>query len=108
MDDGVGIRVVECLEKDPIIQPLPVTFQYLNTGGFAILDKIDGYSHAILVDAADMPEKGLKPGEIIHIENITTFSEQTISGTSSHGLTLRQVLQYAKIGGYKPPPIIEL
>ena len=100
MDDAAGLRVVEYLEKDPSLQELNVAFKYLHTGGIDILDEIDGYKHAIIVDAASMADQGLQPGEFFHLENLHDLEIQKSNGVSSHGVGVLEVLEYAKIGGY--------
>ncbi|MFX0096044.1 MAG: hydrogenase maturation protease [Candidatus Hodarchaeota archaeon] len=107
MDDGAGIRVVERLSNDNTLKKLKITFSFLNTGGLDILDEIDGYKRAIIVDAADMPNQ-LKPGEIIHLTDLTKLAVDGIAGVSSHGIGLLSVLKYAKTGGYQTPEFIEI
>ena len=107
MDDGAGIRVVERLERDSELKHLEISFKYLNTGGFDILDEIDGYESAIIVDAASMTDQGLKPGQYFYIEDLNEFTRGQSIGVSSHGVGVLQVLGYAKIGGYEVPQKIE-
>ncbi len=108
MDDGAGIRAVEQLEKDEDLIQLGISFQYLNTGGLDILDAIDGFDHAIIVDAASMAHQGLKPGEIFYLENLNEIDVKDSGGISSHGVGVLPVLKYAKMGGYEVPNPIEV
>ena len=108
MDDGAGIHAVEELEQDEELKHLEISFQYLNTGGLDILDAIDGFEHAIIVDAASMADQGLKPGDIFHLENLNDVDIQDAGGFSSHGVGVLPVLKYAKMGGYKVPNPIEI
>ncbi len=108
MDDGAGIRIVERLERDPSLQHLDISFKFLNTGGFDILDEIDGYERAIIVDAASMTDQGLKPGQFFHISDLSEFTTGQPIGVSSHGVGVLQVLGYAKMGGYQIPHQIEV
>lgn len=108
MDDGAGIRVVERLERDTELEALDISFKYLNTGGFDILDEIDGYERAIIVDAASMTDQGLKPGQFFHIEDLNEYPKGKSIGVSSHGIGILQVLGYAKIGGYQVPKELEV
>jgi hydrogenase maturation protease len=108
MDDGAGIRVVEQLEQDISLRSLKIAFKYLNTGGFDVLDEIDGYKQAIIVDAADMPDQGLKPGNIFYCPNLHELVIEEVGGISSHGIGVFNVLKYAKMGNYQAPPIIEV
>ncbi|MFX1250078.1 MAG: hydrogenase maturation protease [Promethearchaeota archaeon] len=106
-DDGAGIRVVEQLKNDDSLKHLNIAFEFLNTGGFDILDEIDGYERAIIVDAADMPER-LKPGEILHLSGLEEMAIGQATGVSSHGIGILNVLKYALIGGYNAPKAIEI
>lgn len=108
MDDGAGIRVVEKLEKDENLEKLDISFKYLNTGGLDILDEIDGYKRAIIVDAASMADQGLKPGEFYHLDNLNDLKIEQTGEISSHGVGVFGFLKYAKIGGYSVPNPIEI
>ena len=108
MDDAAGLRVVEGLEREESLQGLDVSFRYLHTGGLDILDEIDGYKHAIIVDAASMADKGLKPGDFFHLANLHDLEVKQSGGVSSHGIGVLEVLEYAKIGGYQIPDPIEI
>ena len=108
MDDAAGLRVVEHLEQEQSLQELDVAFKYLHTGGLDILDEIDGYKHAIIVDAASMADQGLQPGEFFHLENLHDLEIKKPSGVSSHGIGVLEVLEYAKIGGFQIPDPIEI
>jgi hydrogenase maturation protease len=108
MDDAAGLRVVENLEEDKELQKLDITFKYLHTGGFDILDEINGYKYAIIVDAASMADEGLKPGEIMHIKNLLDLETPLSGGVSSHSMGVLEVLKLARIGGYKIPNPIEI
>ena len=108
MDDGAGIRVVEQLEQDEDLKQMGISFQYLNTGGLDILDAIDGFERAIIVDAAAMAHQGLNPGDIFYLENLHDLDRKDSGGISSHGVGVLPVLKYAKIGGYEVPNPIEI
>jgi hydrogenase maturation protease len=108
MDDGAGIRVVEELEKNQLLEPFNIAFKFLNTGGLDILDAIDGHQHAIIVDAASMEEQGYKPGEIIHFPDLYALKDEYEEEISSHSMGVLPVLKYAKIGEYSLPSRIEV
>lgn len=107
-DDAAGLKVVEGLEKDEELQELGVAFKYLHTGGLDILDEINGYKYAIIVDAASMADQGLKPGEIMHIDNLHNLEMKPSGGVSSHSVGVLEVLEFARIGGYVIPNPIEI
>jgi hydrogenase maturation protease len=108
MDDGAGIRVVEYLEKDYDLKKLDITFSYLNTGGLDVLDEIDSFKMAIIVDAASMADKGLNPGEFYHLKNLHDLTPSNRSGISSHGVGVFEILKYSEMGGYDVPNPIEI
>ncbi|MHA2156614.1 MAG: hydrogenase maturation protease [Candidatus Hodarchaeales archaeon] len=108
MDDGAGIHVVEKLEQDQDLKKLDISFQYLNTGGLDILDAIDGFERAIIVDAASMAHQGLKPGDIFYLGNLNDIDIKDSGSISSHGIGVLPILKYAKMGGYEVPNPIEI
>jgi len=108
MDDGAGIRVVEELEKDEGLKNLDISFKCLNSSGIEILDEINGYKQAIIVDAVSISNQELKPGEIFHLENLNEFKTEQTSEISSHGIGVLGIIKYAKIGGYNLPNPIEV
>jgi hydrogenase maturation protease len=107
-DDAAGIRVVKNLEQDSTLKHMNISFKYLNTGGFDILDEIDGFRNAIIVDAADMADKGYKPGEILHIKNLNELDVDFKQGVSSHGIGILPILKYAEESSYNLPKKIEI
>lgn len=108
MDDGAGIRIVEYLEQDPGLKKFNISFKFLNTGGFDILDEINGYNRAIIVDAASMTDQDLKPGQFFHINNLSEYKTGQPIGISSHGVGVLQILGYAEMGGFQVPHQIEV
>ena len=107
-DDGAGIRVVENLERDEDLKEFNICFRFLNTGGFDILDSINGYKYAIIVDAASMEDQGLKPGEYIHIANLNSLDKKKPTNIFSHGIGILEILNYADLGNYEIPHQIEI
>lgn len=107
-DDGAGIRVVENLELDEDLKKFNICFRFLNTGGFDILDLINGYKHAIIVDAASMEDQGLKPGEYIHIANLNSLDRKESTNIFSHGIGILEILNYANLESYEMPHQIEI
>jgi hydrogenase maturation protease len=73
-----------------------------------ILDAIDGFERAIIVDAASMAHQGLKPGDIFYLGNLNEIDIKDSGGISSHGVGVLPVLKYAKMGGYEVPNPIEI
>ncbi|MDD5371648.1 MAG: hydrogenase maturation protease [Anaerolineaceae bacterium] len=53
-DDGVGWRVVETLQKILGNTRLNVDFDCLAVGGLQLMERLEGYERAILVDAVEV------------------------------------------------------
>ena len=91
-DEGVGVRVVQELEKRPEIQP---HFDIIDGGtcGMELLDAMANREHLIIVDAV-LANK--QPGEIIvlHDEQVPTFFSRKIS---PHQLGICDVLSAMKL-----------
>ena len=91
-DEGVGVRVVQELEKRPEIQP---HFDGIDGGtcGMELLDAMANREHLIIVDAV-LANK--QPGEIIvlHDEQVPTFFSRKIS---PHQLGICDVLSAMKL-----------
>ena len=91
-DEGVGVRVVQELEKRPEIQP---HFDIIDGGtcGMELLDAMANRKHLIIVDAV-LANK--QPGEIVvlHDEQVPTFFSRKIS---PHQLGICDVLSALKL-----------
>ena len=91
-DEGVGVRVVQELEKRPEIQP---HFDIIDGGtcGMELLDAMANREHLIIVDAV-LANK--QPGEIVvlHDEQVPTFFSRKIS---PHQLGICDVLSAMKL-----------
>ena len=91
-DEGVGVRVVQELEKRPEIQP---HFDIIDGGtcGMELLDAMANREHLIIVDAV-LANK--QPGEIVvlHDEQVPTFFSRKIS---PHQLGICDVLSSLKL-----------
>jgi len=91
-DEGVGVRVVQELEKRPEIQP---HFDIIDGGtcGMELLDAMANREHLIIIDAV-LANK--QPGEIIvlHDEQVPTFFSRKIS---PHQLGICDVLSALKL-----------
>ena len=91
-DEGVGVRVVQELEKRPEIQP---HFDVIDGGtcGMELLDAMANREHLIIVDAV-LANK--QPGEIVvlHDEQVPTFFSRKIS---PHQLGICDVLSALKL-----------
>jgi hydrogenase maturation protease len=90
-DDGVGIIVVEALERSLGSQG-NITYETMQTGGVDILGSIEGFNLAIIADAAFMDAK---PGEARWLE-IEKASRSIRLYSSTHSVGILETLQIAK------------
>ena len=86
-DDGVGLKVVEELEKKGVKNVV----QYLNMD-LKIIDSLCGYKKAIIVDAV---KTGAKPGTIFEFDAKNTWHNIYASGT--HSMSIFEII---RIGCY--------
>ena len=86
-DDGVGLKVVEELEKRGVKNVV----KYLNMD-LKIIDSLCGYEKAIIVDAV---KTGAKPGTIFEFDAKNTWCNMYASGTHS-----MSIFEIVRIGCY--------
>lgn len=56
-DDAVGLKVAEALERLLSARPVPgVTVLASTRAGFELIDMLQGFRHALIVDALELPE----------------------------------------------------
>lgn len=79
MDDRAGIEVAERLEA----QGLPADVEILYTVGFEVIDKLQGYRRAYVVDACVL---GGEPGTVREVSADDILGDAFLSG--SHAVTL--------------------
>ncbi len=96
-DEGVGIRVIEKLERDYTLPP-NVTLLDGGTAGYALLDIIQEYEKVIIIDAV---LGGREPGTIYRLtaDDILTKPDLKLSG---HQIDLSEVIALAKKLGELP------
>ena len=99
-DDGLGIYIVREIKKK--VSTPDIDIVEASTGGIKILDFLEGYKQAFLVDAT-VTGKG-KPGEIYRAD--TSSLVKTLHTNSTHDLNLAEALTLgAKIGMALPQDI---
>jgi hydrogenase maturation protease len=109
-DDGVPVRLIHDL-KDRLSTDLKVsesqnkfTFETSAIGGLDLLDLLEGYEIAILIDTQLTSRR--KPGEI-HEFTPDNF-EETFHLSSQHDLTFHEALRFAKEMGISMPGDIRI
>ena len=102
-DDGVGNRVAQLLAKE--IDNSEVTVTETNAVGLGLLDLLQGYQRAIIIDAIQT-RKG-KPGQV-HRLSLPDLSTLRYSPTT-HNVDLATVVELgAKLGLALPQEVIVL
>lgn len=102
-DDGVGVRVVERLER---ARALPEGVQTLDGGtcGLDLMQYLEGVDQLVVVDAANF---GQPPGTIQRLEGdaVPAFLAQKVS---PHEINLPELLFSAKLVGIYPSRVVVL
>ena len=83
-DDRAGVVVIEQLEQ----MQLPCQTEVVYTVGFEVMDKIQGYEQAIIVDACML---GNEPGSILEVTMDDIFTTHAL--VNSHAITLGTTLK---------------
>ena len=100
-DEGIGVRVVEQLQRD---YEFPPQIEVLDggTAGMALFEHIVGRSHVIVIDAV---KTGREPGTLVKLENdeVPAFFQNKVS---PHQMALSDILAALKIGGELLPEIV--
>jgi hydrogenase maturation protease len=96
-DEGIGVRVVEALERDPL--PPGVDVLDGGTGGFHLLGALQGAREVVLVDAT--LDEG-SPGAVERLH--PRFSTDYPSTLTAHDIGLKDLLDAMYLLG-RPPRI---
>jgi hydrogenase maturation protease len=100
-DDGVGPRVVAELLRRGL--PDGVAAVDGGTGGLDLLHLLEGWEHAIIVDAAEL---GRKPGEFLRFTPEEAHLVGSLVSLSSHTAGLADALALARALGQTLPDIV--
>jgi hydrogenase maturation protease len=102
-DEGVGIQVIERLQKSV---KLPETVQALDGGtlGMDLLYYLEGTRHLLIVDAV---ETGCEPGTVIRLENDEVPAHLSAK-MSPHQMGIPDMLFAAKLRDLYPEKIVLL
>jgi hydrogenase maturation protease len=101
-DDGVGPRVIELLEAQPV--PAGIAIRDGGTAGVGLVPEMEGYQRVILIDCAKM---GLQPGEWRRFTlQEAKLLEDERAALSLHHASLRDALRLAEALGVLPPETI--
>jgi hydrogenase maturation protease len=100
-DDGIGIRVLDELER---LGPLPPGVQLIHgeTGGLSLLPMLDDASAIIFIDAADF---GGDAGEIQVFRGDRILTERS-GALSAHDVGLKDVVSLLSLGSSPMPELV--
>lgn len=102
-DEGVGVRVVEALERDYIMPP-GVTVIDAGTSGMEMLEDMSDLDFLLVVDAI---AAGKAPGELVQLrgDEVPVFFRRNLS---PHGIGLSDVLASLEFLGTEPKETVIL
>lgn len=101
-DDGIGWRVADKVRAElPASDTGPVTIECLSVGGLALMERLVGYSRAILVDAVTIGE-----GDDGDLQCVPLSALPDLAGghlNSSHDSSLQAALALGREMGFELP-----
>jgi hydrogenase maturation protease len=101
-DDGIGLRIVEELKRRPTLAAFE--FETAATAGLALLDILQGYERAFIVDSA---VTGTRPPGHLHRIGTASLTQLPLN-LSSHYAGLPEVLALAEVLNLQLPRSIEV
>lgn len=101
-DDGVGLRVVREVGKS--LKPGLATVVETNAAGLALLDELNGYERAVIVDAIETGD--YPPGHIIRLNPDSLNFARHVS--SCHDVDFATALDLGRRLGMAVPPYITI
>jgi len=111
-DDGVGWRVAEEVQKAIQVGPQAsrespgIDFDYLALGGLSLMERMVGYSHAIVIDAI---QTGREPPGKVNTFLLEELPEPAQGRTTAvHDTTLQTAIQVGRDLGASLPGKIEI
>lgn len=90
-DDGVGCRVYDRLNRDPL--PPDVRLELLGTGGLALLELLEGEDQLIVVDAVQL---GGEPGQV-HVLEWDQIPKNQNAPVSLHGIGVAEAITVGRL-----------
>jgi hydrogenase maturation protease len=100
-DDGIGPRVIEALNHRRL--PEGMTALDAGTGGLDLLQILEGWERAIIIDAADV---GREPGQFARFTPDEARFVKTDDASSFHNAGLAEVLTLAEAVGQSLPELV--
>jgi hydrogenase maturation protease len=100
-DDGIGPRVIEALNRRGL--PEGATALDAGTGGLDLLQVLEGWERAIIIDAADV---GREPGQFVRFTPDEARFVGSQDAMSLHNAGLAEVLALADAVGQPLPEMV--
>ncbi len=100
-DDGVGVQAVQRLQQFSL--PKGVKLVDGGTAGIGLLDILEGYERAVIIDAADM---GLEPGSVVKFRPEAAQFRSPELRLSLHSADVAGVLELARLLGKPLPELV--
>jgi hydrogenase maturation protease len=100
-DDGVGVQAVQRLQR--LTLPGGVTVVDGGTADVGLLDLLEGYERAVIIDAADM---NLQPGSVVKFRPEATQFRSPELRPSMHSADVAGVLELARVLGKPLPELV--
>ena len=99
-DDAVGLRVVDRLKTILEEHPIPGVDILVSTrAGFELIDLLQGYGRAVIVDCLDLPEP--EPGRVRRLD-LSSFAG-SVRLNSAHDLNISTAFELARTMGIPMP-----
>ena len=100
-DDGIGLRVIEALNRRGL--PEGAAALDAGTGGLDLLQILEGWERAIIIDAADV---GREPGQFVRFTPDEARFVGSQDAMSPHNAGLAEVLALADAVGQPLPEMV--
>ena len=113
-DDGVGWRVADAVEErlrdasqaatEAGATPAPIVVERLGVGGLRLMEFLTGFDAAVLVDAAEFPERPAGEVRSCRFEDLEPRAAGRLD--SAHDVSLAAALELGRRAGAKLPGTI--
>ena len=104
-DDAVGLKVVEALERLLEAQPVPGVAVLASTrAGFELIDMLQGFRHALIVDALELPEPRAGHVQLLDMANVAGSARLNMM----HEISITAAFELAAKLGIAMPEKVEI
>jgi hydrogenase maturation protease len=102
-DDAVGWRVVQRIVQFFPVLPAGVDVDVACLGGLSLMERLEGYDRAVLVDAIHTGQ--VSPGYILHL---SLDDLPSLYAGSAHDISLKGAIETGRTLGVKMPEDIQI